>query len=120
MDELIIKIITTIAGGVGIVISTITAVVQKIKKDNVRKSDSIYERMLSNIQTAEEMYRPIEKKGIDCSAMKKQFVLSDLQIFANSKGLRYDQGLWEAELEHLIDFSKNVNNKDNAHKEVII
>ena len=111
MEEVIKIIATTGVSTLGLIASIIVAVVQSIKKGNVKKQDSIYEKMLDSMEQAEEVYKVIAEKGIDTSFLKKQYVMNDLQIYANSKGIKFDIELWSEEIERMIQFSEKINAK---------
>ena len=114
MEEIIKVIATTGVSTLGLIASIIVAIVQTIKKGNVKKQDSIYEKMLDSMEQAEEVYKVIAEKGIDTSFLKKQFVMNDLQIYANSKGIKFDIELWSEEIERMIQFSEKINAKTNT------
>lgn len=111
MEEIIKVIATTGVSTLGLIASVIVAIVQSIKKGNVKKQDSIYEKMLDSMEKAEEVYKIIADKGIDTSFLKKQYVMNDLQIYANSKGIKFDLELWSEEIERMIQFSEKINAK---------
>ena len=111
MEEVIKIIATTGVSTLGLIASIIVAVVQSIKKGNVKKQDSIYEHMLDSMEQAEEVYKLISEKGIDTSFLKKQYVMNELQIYANSKGIKFDLELWSEEIERMIQFSEKINAK---------
>ena len=111
MEEIIKIVCTTGVSTLGLIASVIVAIVQSIKKGNVKKQDSIYEKMLDSMEQAEEVYKVIAEKGIDTSFLKKQFVMNDLQIYANSKGIKFDIELWSEEIERMIQFSEKINAK---------
>ena len=111
MEEIIKVVATTGVSTLGLIASVIVAVVQSIKKGNVKKQDSIYEHMLDSMEQAEEVYKMIAEKGIDTSFLKKQYVMNDLQIYANSKGIKFDLELWSEEIERMIQFSEKINAK---------
>ena len=113
MEEIIKVVATTGVSTLGLIASVIVAVVQSIKKGNVKKQDSIYEHMLDSMEQAEEVYKMIAEKGIDTSFLKKQYVMNDLQIYANSKGIKFDLELWSEEIERMIQFSEKINAKAN-------
>ena len=115
MEEIIKVIATTGVSTLGLIASIIVAIVQTIKKGNVKKQDSIYEKMLDSMEQAEEVYKVIAEKGIDTSFLKKQYVMNDLQIFANSKGIKFDIELWSEEIERMIQFSEKINAKAKAN-----
>ena len=115
MEEVIKIIATTGVSTLGLIASIIVAVVQSIKKGNVKKQDSIYEKMLDSMEKAEEVYKIIADKGIDTSFLKKQYVMNDLQIYANSKGIKFDLELWSEEIERMIQFSEKINAKAKAN-----
>lgn len=108
MEEILSYIITGCSVAL-VVTTTIISIIQRIKNGKLHKNENLYDRMLEDIETAEEMYAPIKAKGIDVSVMKKQYVLNDLQIFANSCGIALNLPVWEEELERMIDFSNQVN-----------
>ena len=114
MEEVIKIIATTGVSTLGLIASIIVAVVQSIKKGNVKKQDSIYEHMLDSMEQAEEVYKLISEKGIDTSFLKKQYVMNELQIYANSKGIKFDIELWSEEIERMIKFSEKINAKTNT------
>ena len=111
MEEIIKIVCTTGVSTLGLIASVIVAIVQSIKKGNVKKQDSIYEKMLDSMEKAEEVYKIIADKGIDTSFLKKQYVMNDLQIYANSKGIKFDIELWSEEIERMIQFSEKINAK---------
>lgn len=111
MEEIIKIVCTTGVSTLGLIASVIVAIVQSIKKGNVKKQDSIYEKMLDSMEKAEEVYKIIADKGIDASFLKKQYVMNDLQIYANSKGIKFDLELWSEEIERMIQFSEKINAK---------
>ena len=111
MEEIIKIVCTTGVSTLGLIASVIVAIVQSIKKGNVKKQDSIYEKMLDSMEQAEEVYKVIAEKGIDTSFLKKQYVMNDLQIYANSKGIKFDIELWSEEIERMIQFSEKINAK---------
>lgn len=111
MEEIIKVIATTGVSTLGLIASIIVAIVQTIKKGNVKKQDSIYEHMLDSMEQAEEVYKFISEKGIDTSFLKKQYVMNELQIYANSKGIKFDLELWSEEIERMIQFSEKINAK---------
>ena len=111
MEEIIKIVCTTGVSTLGLIASVIVAIVQSIKKGNVKKQDSIYEKMLDSMEKAEEVYKIIADKGIDTSFLKKQYVMNDLQIYANSKGIKFDLELWSEEIERMIQFSEKINAK---------
>ena len=111
MEEIIKVVATTGVSTLGLIASVIVAIVQSIKKGNVKKQDSIYEKMLDSMEKAEEVYKIIADKGIDTSFLKKQYVMNDLQIYANSKGIKFDLELWSEEIERMIQFSEKINAK---------
>ena len=111
MEEIIKIVCTTGISTLGLIASVIVAIVQSIKKGNVKKQDSIYEKMLDSMEKAEEVYKIIADKGIDTSFLKKQYVMNDLQIYANSKGIKFDLELWSEEIERMIQFSEKINAK---------
>ena len=111
MEEIIKIVCTTGVSTLGLIASVIVAIVQSIKKGNVKKQDSIYEKMLDSMEKAEEVYKVIAEKGIDTSFLKKQYVMNDLQIYANSKGIKFDIELWSEEIERMIQFSEKINAK---------
>ena len=111
MEEIIKIVCTTGVSTLGLIASVIVAIVQSIKKGNVKKQDSIYEKMLDSMEQAEEVYKIIADKGIDTSFLKKQYVMNDLQIYANSKGIKFDIELWSEEIERMIQFSEKINAK---------
>ena len=113
MEEIIKVVATTGVSTLGLIASVIVAIVQSIKKGNVKKQDSIYEHMLDSMEQAEEVYKMIAEKGIDTSFLKKQYVMNDLQIYANSKGIKFDLELWSEEIERMIQFSEKINAKAN-------
>ena len=113
MEEIIKIVCTTGVSTLGLIASVIVAIVQSIKKGNVKKQDSIYEKMLDSMEKAEEVYKIIADKGIDTSFLKKQYVMNDLQIYANSKGIKFDLELWSEEIERMIQFSEKINAKAN-------
>lgn len=115
MEEIIKVIATTGVSTLGLIASVIVAIVQSIKKGNVKKQDSIYEHMLDSMEQAEEVYKMIAEKGIDTSFLKKQYVMNDLQIFANSKGIKFDLELWSEEIERMIQFSEKINAKTKTN-----
>ena len=115
MEEVIKIIATTGVSTLGLIASIIVAVVQSIKKGNVKKQDSIYEHMLDSMEQAEEVYKLISEKGIDTSFLKKQYVMNELQIYANSKGIKFDLELWSEEIERMIQFSEKINAKTNTN-----
>ena len=115
MEELIKIIATTGVSTLGLIASIIVAIVQTIKKGNVKKQDSIYEHMLDSMEQAEEVYKLISEKGIDTSFLKKQYVLNELQIYANSKAIKFDLELWSEEIERMIQFSEKINAKAKAN-----
>ena len=115
MEEIIKVIATTGVSTLGLIASIIVAIVQTIKKGNVKKQDSIYEKMLDSMEQAEEVYKVIAEKGIDTSFLKKQYVMNDLQIYANSKGIKFDLELWSEEIERMIQFSEKINAKAKAN-----
>lgn len=115
MEEIIKVIATTGVSTLGLIASVIVAIVQSIKKGNVKKQDSIYEKMLDSMEKAEEVYKIIADKGIDTSFLKKQYVMNDLQIYANSKGIKFDLELWSEEIERMIQFSEKINAKANTN-----
>ena len=115
MEEVIKIIATTGVSTLGLIASIIVAVVQSIKKGNVKKQDSIYEKMLDSMEQAEEVYKVIAEKGIDTSFLKKQYVMNDLQIYANSKGIKFDIELWSEEIERMIKFSEKINAKTKTN-----
>ena len=111
MEEIIKIVCTTGVSTLGLIASVIVAIVQSIKKGNVKKQDSIYEKMLDSMEQAEEVYKVIAEKGIDTSFLKKQYVMNDLQIYANSKGIKFDIELWSEEIERMIQLSEKINAK---------
>ena len=115
MEEIIKVIATTGVSTLGLIASIIVAIVQTIKKGNVKKQDSIYEHMLDSMEQAEEVYKLISEKGIDTSFLKKQYVLNELQIYANSKNIKFDLELWSEEIERMIQFSEKINAKAKAN-----
>ena len=115
MEEIIKIVCTTGVSTLGLIASVIVAIVQSIKKGNVKKQDSIYEKMLDSMEKAEEVYKIIADKGIDTSFLKKQYVMNDLQIYANSKGIKFDLELWSEEIERMIQFSEKINAKTNTN-----
>lgn len=115
MEEIIKVIATTGVSTLGLIASIIVAIVQTIKKGNVKKQDSIYEHMLDSMEQAEEVYKLISEKGIDTSFLKKQYVMNELQIYANSKGIKFDLELWSEEIERMIQFSDKINAKAKAN-----
>ena len=115
MEEIIKIVCTTGVSTLGLIASVIVAIVQSIKKGNVKKQDSIYEKMLDSMEKAEEVYKIIADKGIDTSFLKKQYVMNDLQIYANSKGIKLDLELWSEEIERMIQFSEKINAKAKAN-----
>ena len=115
MEEIIKVVATTGVSTLGLIASIIVAIVQTVKKGNVKKQDSIYEKMLDSMEQAEEVYKVIAEKGIDTSFLKKQYVMNDLQIFANSKGIKFDIELWSEEIERMIQFSEKINAKAKAN-----
>lgn len=115
MEEIIKVIATTGVSTLGLIASVIVAIVQSIKKGNVKKQDSIYEHMLDSMEQAEEVYKMIAEKGIDTSFLKKQYVMNELQIFANSKGIKFDLELWSEEIERMIQFSEKINAKTKTN-----
>ena len=115
MEEIIKIVCTTGVSTLGLIASVIVAIVQSIKKGNVKKQDSIYEKMLDSMEKAEEVYKIIADKGIDTSFLKKQYVMNDLQIYANSKGIKFDLELWSEEIERMIQFSEKINAKAKAN-----
>ena len=115
MEEIIKIVCTTGVSTLGLIASVIVAIVQSIKKGNVKKQDSIYEKMLDSMEKAEEVYKIIADKGIDTSFLKKQYVMNDLQIYANSKGIKFDLELWSEEIERMIQFSEKINAKANTN-----
>lgn len=115
MEEIIKIVCTTGVSTLGLIASVIVAIVQSIKKGNVKKQDSIYEKMLDSMEKAEEVYKIIADKGIDTSFLKKQYVMNDLQIYANSKGIKFDLELWSEEIERMIQFSEKINTKANTN-----
>ena len=115
MEEIIKVVATTGVSTLGLIASIIVAIVQTIKKGNVKKQDSIYEHMLDSMEQAEEVYKIIADKGIDTSFLKKQYVMNDLQIYANSKGIKFDLELWSEEIERMIQFSEKINAKAKAN-----
>ena len=115
MEEIIKIVCTTGVSTLGLIASVIVAIVQSIKKGNVKKQDSIYEKMLDSMEKAEEVYKIIADKGIDTSFLKKQYVMNDLQIYANSKGIKFDLELWSEEIERMIKFSEKINAKTNTN-----
>lgn len=114
MEEIIKIVCTTGVSTLGLIASVIVAIVQSIKKGNVKKQDSIYEHMLDSMEQAEEVYKFISEKGIDTSFLKKQYVMNELQIYANSKGIKFDLELWSEEIERMIQFSEKINAKTNT------
>ena len=116
MEEIIKVVATTGVSTLGLIASVIVAIVQSIKKGNVKKQDSIYEKMLDSMEKAEEVYKIIADKGIDTSFLKKQYVMNDLQIYANAKGIKFNLELWSGEIERMIQFSEkiNANSKTNT------
>ena len=115
MEEIIKIVCTTGVSTLGLIASVIVAIVKTIKKGNVKKQDSIYEKMLDSMEQAEEVYKVIAEKGIDTSFLKKQYVMNDLQIYANSKGIKFDIELWSEEIERMIQFSEKINAKAKAN-----
>ena len=115
MEEIIKVVATTGVSTLGLIASVIVAIVQSIKKGNVKKQDSIYEHMLDSMEQAEEVYKMIAEKGIDTSFLKKQYVMNDLQIYANSKGIKFDLELWSEEIERMIQFSEKINAKTSTN-----
>ena len=115
MEEIIKIVCTTGVSTLGLIASVIVAIVQSIKKGNVKKQDSIYEKMLDSMEQAEEVYKVIAEKGIDTSFLKKQYVMNDLQIYANSKGIKFDIELWSEEIERMIQFSEKINAKTKTN-----
>ena len=115
MEEIIKIVCTTGVSTLGLIASVIVAIVQSIKKGNVKKQDSIYEKMLDSMEKAEEVYKIIADKGIDTSFLKKQYVMNDLQIYANSKGIKFDLELWSEEIERMIQFSEKINAKTSTN-----
>ena len=115
MEEIIKIVCTTGVSTLGLIASVIVAIVQSIKKGNVKKQDSIYEHMLDSMEQAEEVYKLISEKGIDTSFLKKQYVMNELQIYANSKGIKFDLELWSEEIERMIQFSEKINAKAKAN-----
>ena len=115
MEEIIKIVCTTGVSTLGLIASVIVAIVQSIKKGNVKKQDSIYEKMLDSMEKAEEVYKIIADKGIDTSFLKKQYVMNDLQIYANSKDIKFDLELWSEEIERMIQFSEKINAKAKAN-----
>ena len=115
MEEIIKIVCTTGVSTLGLIASVIVAIVQSIKKGNVKKQDSIYEKMLDSMQKAEEVYKIIADKRIDTSFLKKQYVMNDLQIYANSKGIKFDLELWSEEIERMIQFSEKINAKTSTN-----
>lgn len=111
MEEIIKIVCTTGVSTLGLIASVIVAIVQSIKKGNVKKQDSIYEHMLDSMEQAEEVYKFISEKGIDTSFLKKQYVMNELQIYANSKGIKFELELWSEEIERMIQFSEKINAK---------
>ena len=118
MEEIIKIIATTGVSTLGLIASIIVAIVQTIKKGNVKKQDSIYEHMLDSMEQAEEVYKLISEKGIATSFLKKQYVMNELQIYANSKGIKFDLELWSEEIERMIQFSEKINAKANTTKNI--
>ena len=114
MEEIIKIVATTGVSTLGLIASIIVAIVQSIKKGNVKKQDSIYEHMLDSMEQAEEVYKLISEKGIDTSFLKKQYVMNELQIYANSKGIKFDLELWSEEIERMIQFSEKINARTNT------
>ena len=55
MEEIIKIVCTTGVSTLGLIASVIVAIVQSIKKGNVKKQDSIYEHMLDSMEQAEEV-----------------------------------------------------------------
>ena len=115
MEEIIKVVATTGVSTLGLIASIIVAIVQTIKKGNVKKQASIYEHMLDSMEQAEEVYKLISEKGIDTSFLKKQYVMNELQIYANSKGIKFDLELWSEEIERMIQFSEKINAKAKAN-----
>ena len=115
MEEIIKVVATTGVSTLGLIASIIVAIVQTIKKGNVKKQDSIYEHMLDSMEQAEEVYKLISEKGIDTSFLKQQYVMNELQIYANSKGIKFDLELWSEEIERMIQFSEKINAKAKAN-----
>lgn len=110
MREFIINnVIPVLPTGLGLVIASLVAVYQAIKKGKVKKFDVLYDKMIDEMENAEKMYQPIKEKGIDVSVMKKQSVLNALQIFANANKIEFDSDTWNEELEKMIAFSKTIN-----------
>lgn len=98
------------------IITSIIALIQGGGKGKVVKCDTLYERMLASMESAEAMYEPIKAKGVEVSAMKKEKVLTDLQLFANANKIKFDIEEWDKEIEKMITFSNSINAKS---KEVI-
>lgn len=67
------------------------------------------------IRVAEDAYKGIDKvmksQGGSAGGMKKKSVLSDLQTFALSNGIKFDSSFWSKKIDEIIDFTKTVNAK---------
>lgn len=67
------------------------------------------------IRVAEDAFKGIDKvmksQGASAGGMKKKSVMSDLQTFALSNGIKFDSSFWSNKIDQIIEFTKTVNVK---------
>jgi hypothetical protein len=65
------------------------------------------------IANAETLYKDVDKvlkmQGKSAGALKKKDVMAELRSLASIKGFEFDEAYWSAEVDKIVDLTKNVN-----------
>lgn len=87
----------------------------KAEADEAKAFNEMLTYAFDLIQVAEDAFKGIDKvmKSQNSSAggMKKKSVLSDLQSFALSNGMKFDSSFWSKKIDEIVEFTKTVNAK---------
>lgn len=122
-----IQVIYYILGSIAIIASIGVPFIVKLKLTNKKlheaETDAEFEKASADlleyakqlINTAEDAYSGFDKvmktQNSTAGGMKKESVLSKLQVYALQKGYAFDTLEWSDKIDELVKFTKNVNGK---------
>lgn len=126
--QAILNNISTIVSVILIVLYVATFIMLAVKKVIKSKSenadtsvmDSIYDSMLSCIESAESIYNGMAAAGMckDSTAnLKLNYVLDKIRILCYDNNVKYDSTYWEKEIDKIIDVTKNVNSDSSENSQ---
>lgn len=117
--HLVVAIIGALASGLPIAVKLSNAIKAKRTATTEAEKEKAYNEMLAQanelIVIAENSYKAFDKvmkaQNSSAGAMKKKSVMTDLQAFALSKGIKFDAAFWSEKIDEIVTFTKTVNAK---------